>query len=255
MLAIVRRTAAGAAILLIMPLIVWLSGWAWEPGHDTGWLKLLYAITETVTQPWGIITHGVLCAWFLWCLRFRLRPAIVLFAILACAILAGQGVKSWMKGWVQEPRPFVVWLEKTHHIPVDTFYTLKRKARGELVKEQLAQEQTTPAFLRKHWQKETGFAFPSGHTMFAASWAMLAVGLLWPRRRTLTIAIVLVWAISVMGSRLLLGMHWPRDLVVATLLSWLLVTCATWLAQRLCGPLTPPPQEDKEIAQREEEGV
>jgi membrane-associated phospholipid phosphatase len=29
---------------------------------------------------------------------------------------------------------------------------------------------------------ETGFAFPSGHTMFAASWALLAIGLLWPRR-------------------------------------------------------------------------
>ena len=26
-----------------------------------------------------------------------------------------------------------------------------------------------------------------------------------------------------MGSRLLLGMHWPRDLVVATLISWALV--------------------------------
>ncbi len=43
-----------------------------------------------------------------------------------------------------------------------------------------------------------------------------------------------------MGSRLLLGMHWPRDLVVATLISWALVAVATWLAQRICGPLTPP---------------
>jgi phosphatidylglycerophosphatase B len=68
-----------------------------------------------------------------------------------------------------------------------------------------------------------------------------------------TIAILLVWATGVMGSRLLLGMHWPRDLVVATLISWLLVTFATWLAQRLCGPLTPPPEENKEIAQREQE--
>ncbi len=55
--------------------------------------------------------------------------------------------------------------------------------------------------------------------MFAASWALLAVGLLWPRRRTFTIAFLLVWATGVMGSRLLLGMHWPRDLVVATLIS------------------------------------
>ena len=120
-------------------------------------------------------------------------------------------------------------------------------------KEQLAEEKNIPQYLRSHWQKETGFAFPSGHTMFAASWALLAVGLLWPRRRTLTIAILLVWATGVMGSRLLLGMHWPRDLVVATLISWALVAVATWLAQRICGPLTPPAEENREIAQREQE--
>ncbi len=73
--------------------------------------------------------------------------------------------------------------------------------------------------------------------MFAASWALLAVGLLWPRRRTFTIAFLLVWATGVMGSRLLLGMHWPRDLVVATLISRLLVTATGWrseFAGRLC---------------------
>ena len=31
------------------------------------------------------------CGWFLWCLRFRLRAALILFLILAAAILAGQG--------------------------------------------------------------------------------------------------------------------------------------------------------------------
>lgn len=173
MLSIARRTAAGAALLLIMPLAVWVSGWQWQPGHQVWWLKTLFWITETVTKPWGVITHVILCGWFLWCLRFRLRAAIMLFAILGGAIIVGQGVKSWVKERVQEPLPFVVWLEKTHHIPVDEFYTLKRTERGHLVKEQLAGQQNIPVFLRQHWQKETGFAFPSGHTMFAASWALL----------------------------------------------------------------------------------
>ncbi len=53
-------------------------------------LKSLWWVTETVTQP-GIITHVVLCGWFLWCLRFRLRAALILFLILAAAISAGQG--------------------------------------------------------------------------------------------------------------------------------------------------------------------
>ena len=115
------------------------------------------------------------------------------------------------------------------------------------MKEQLAEEKNIPQYLRSHWQKETGFAFPSGHTMFAASWALLAVGLLWPRRRTLTIAILLVWATGVMGSRLLLGMHWPRDLVVATLISW------AFGRKQDEHELTPPAEENREIAQREQE--
>jgi phosphatidylglycerophosphatase B len=171
----------------------------------------------------------------------------MLFLILATAILVGQGMKSWIKGRVQEPRPFVIWLEQTQQVPVKQFYTLKRKERAKLVHEQLAQEQKIPEFLRKHWQKETGFAFPSGHTMFAASWALLGVGLLWPRRRWVTIALLLTWATAVMGSRLALGMHWPQDLIVATLISWLLVTLATWLAQRFCGPLSPPGEEAQDI--------
>lgn len=90
--------------------------------------------------------------------------------------------------------------------------------------------------------------------MFAASWALLGVGLLWPRRRTLTIAILLVWATGVMGDRMLLGMHWPRDLVVATLISWVLVTLATACTTFLWTP-TPPPEEKEEIAERESGGT
>ncbi len=114
-------------------------------------------------QTLGVITHVILCGWFLWCLRFRLRAAIMLFAILGGAIIVGQGVKSWVKERVQEPRPFVVWLEKTHHIPVDEFYTLKRTERGHLVKEQLAGQQNIPVFLRQHWQKRRALRFPPTH--------------------------------------------------------------------------------------------
>jgi phosphatidylglycerophosphatase B len=55
-----------------------------------------------------------------------------------------------------------------------------------------------------------------------------------------------------MGSRLLLGMHWPRDLAVATFISWVFVVVATWLAQRFCGPLSLPPEEKQEVAEREQ---
>ena len=89
--------------------------------------------------------------------------------------------------------------------------------------------------------------------MFAASWALLGVGLLWPRRRTLTIAILLVWATGVMGSRMLLGMHWPRDLVVATLIVG--TGDAGDRLHNVLWTLTPPPEEKEEIAERESGGT
>ncbi|WCG84750.1 phosphatidylglycerophosphatase B [Pectobacterium sp. A5351] len=248
---IAKRTTIGAALLLIMPMTIWMSGWQWQPEYDGLWLRVLFWITETVTSPWGILTSIVLSIWFLWCLRFRLKPALGLLVIMAITVLIGQGIKSVIKEWVQESRPYVVWLEKNHQVDDSYFYSLPRKERSELVKMQLEDQAQIPQWLRSHWQFETGFAFPSGHTMFAATWALLGVGLLWARRHYKTVAILMLWASSVMGSRLVLGMHWPQDLVVATLISWLLVVAASWLAQRWCGPLSLQYEEIKEQAEED----
>ena len=42
MLLIAKRTAIGAALLLVMPVIVWLSGWQWQPGQAPAMLKMWY---------------------------------------------------------------------------------------------------------------------------------------------------------------------------------------------------------------------
>ncbi|MBN3263750.1 phosphatidylglycerophosphatase B [Pectobacterium brasiliense] len=248
---IAKRTTIGAALLLIIPMIIWMSGWQWQPEYDGLWLRVLFWITETVTSPWGILTSIVLSIWFLWCLRFRLKPALGLLVIMAITVLIGQGIKSVIKEWVQESRPYVVWLEKNHQVDDSYFYSLPRNERSEVVKTQLQDQTQIPQWLRNHWQFETGFAFPSGHTMFAATWALLGVGLLWARRHYKTVVILMLWASGVMGSRLVLGMHWPQDLVVATLISWLLVVVASWLAQRWCGPLSLQYEEIKEQAEED----
>ncbi|MDN0086547.1 phosphatidylglycerophosphatase B [Yersinia nurmii] len=252
MLNIAKRIIIGNVLLLLMPVAVWISGWHWQPGASGFWLKGLFALTETVTAPWGIVTSIILSGWFLWCLRFRLKPAAGLLMILTLVIVVGQGVKSLIKEQVQEPRPFVVWLENQNHLTSEEFYQLPRKERSAMVKEQLQNQTLVPKWLVKHWRFETGFAFPSGHTVFAATWALLGVGLLWPRRHYKTVGLLMVWAMGVMGSRLVLGMHWPQDLIVATFISGLLVALATMGVQRWIGPLTIPPQEQKEIEQREQ---
>ncbi|MFU2317002.1 phosphatidylglycerophosphatase B [Rahnella sp. PCH160] len=251
MLDIARRTAFGAVLLLLMPAAVWLSGWLWTPGENSAVLRALFWVTETVSKPWGILTTMLLCAWFLWCLRFRLKPAIGLLLILSVTLLAGQFVKDYIKGEVREPRPYVAWLGTSHEMDVSAFYAQKSKLRAEQVKTLLGDNVQIPHWLNKSWQNDTGYAFPSGHTMFAASWALLGIGLLWRRKHYKTVTFLMVWAVTVMGSRLMLGMHWPRDLMASVGISWILVTLACWLTERYIGPLTPPPAENQEIAQRE----
>jgi len=138
-----------------------------------------------------------------------------------------------MGAQVREPRPFVVWLEEKHAISTEHFYSMNSLQRQALVEQQLQEDKTVPNWLRQHWQFETGFAFPSGHTMFAACWALLGVGLLWPRRRLFSVGMLCLWAMVVMASRLLLGMHWSVDLMMSVGISALLAIIATWLFQKL----------------------
>ncbi|WP_413738782.1 phosphatidylglycerophosphatase B [Sodalis sp. RH21] len=250
MFEIAKRTGLGAMVLMIIPLLVWVSGWQWHPQNEADWWQGMFWMTQTVTSPWGALTSALLLSWFLWCLRFRLKPAVGLACILGATLFIGQGLKSVIKDRVQEPRPYVLWLEHAYDIDDRAFYSLPRKQRAQLVKQELQDQANIPPWLRKHWQHETGFAFPSGHTVFAASWALLALGLLWPRRHFASVAIIMAWAMVVMGSRMILGMHWPRDLIVGTILSWLIITLACWLVQRWIGPLTPKPDEARDIKSR-----
>jgi phosphatidylglycerophosphatase B len=135
------------------------------------------------------------------------------------------------------------------------FYAMKGKERANEVKTLLGDDAALPHWLKKSWQSDTGYAFPSGHTMFAATWALLALAILWPRRHYKTVILMMSWAVIVMGSRLMLGMHWPRDLMASVGISAILVMLACWLTERFVGTLTPPPAEQQEIAQREADGI
>lgn len=238
MLPMIKRTLGGGVLLLLLPLAVGFSGWQWQPGGNEKVLKVLYWVTETVSIPWGILTSLLLGGWFLWCLRFPPKASIGIFMLLMMSMLSGQGIKSVMKEWKQEPRPFVMWLEANYHIDEKSFYSLPRKARSMLVKEQLQGQQDVPVWLMNHWQSETGFAFPSGHTLFASTWALLGVVMLWPRRRYKTVVLLMLWAGGVMASRLLLGMHWPKDLMMSVVISGLLVAIVSCLALRWFGPFS-----------------
>lgn len=99
-----------------------------------------------------------------------------------------------------------------------------------------------------HWglhrpRPEAGFVavasngFPSGHTSHAASAALVAVLLLWPRLarrgRALLVAGAVALAVFVGGTRVLLVVHWPTDVLGGWLLALAVVPLtARAVAQR-----------------------
>jgi undecaprenyl-diphosphatase len=71
------------------------------------------------------------------------------------------------------------------------------------------------------WHTATywGSSFPSGHTLVTAAFAtaaVLCVDRIRPAARVFTLPAALAWIILVACSRLVLGVHWPTDVLAAT---------------------------------------
>lgn len=54
MLSIAKRTTVGAALLLVMPLAAWISGWHWQPEEESRWLKVLLGDRNGDATPRGL---------------------------------------------------------------------------------------------------------------------------------------------------------------------------------------------------------
>jgi undecaprenyl-diphosphatase len=73
-----------------------------------------------------------------------------------------------------------------------------------------------PALWETEWY--WGSSFPSGHTLVVAAFAIaaaLCVSRIRPAARTLALSIAILWIALVALSRLVLGVHWPTDVLAA----------------------------------------
>ena len=73
-----------------------------------------------------------------------------------------------------------------------------------------------PALWDTQWY--WGSSFPSGHTLVVAAFAAactLILGRLWPVTRKFALAVALLWIVLVAFSRMILGVHWPTDVLTA----------------------------------------
>lgn len=218
-----RKSLLILIILLITPLIFLTINWRWQPELLNNYSYYFYWLTETAGSPWSIITCIFFSLIMVLCLKIRSKNLLIkLILILAVAIVAGQIIKSGIKNLMAEPRPYVLWMADKYQINDKYFYSLPRMERQALLQVYLQSSSEVPNWLYQHWQKETGYSFPSGHTLLAVTWAFIAFFLLSFRRFYLIIGLIIAWAILVQVSRFTLGMHHPIDVICSTFIGWLI---------------------------------
>ncbi|WP_033136740.1 phosphatase PAP2 family protein [Aeromonas finlandensis] len=228
-----RSQVLGFSALLILPLLL-LATLPWQPfltgSLHSGWLWWSYALTRMVDIP-GI---GVSAALLLLLTRHKLaldRPALLALAGALGVVLASDWVmKSLIKHLTEEPRPYLLWLESQSLIPaIKSFYASTVDVRSEQV-HAASQLLALPEWLGHHWQKEVNYAFPSGHSIAAISLAQF-FGLIWLARAPTGVWLLPLCAWGVGLSRMVMGMHWPVDVLASALLGTItsLIAARWWL--------------------------
>ncbi|MEG9482414.1 phosphatase PAP2 family protein [Mannheimia sp. HC-2023] len=205
--------------MLLIPVVTWLANWQWSLAiqyPEYGFDYFLFLITETGSVPYAIATCVIFTLLLAWVVRKRYSLFFVI-AVCIASMVATQGLKTAMKSTFQEPRPFVSALFEDKSVD---FYKLTREQRGLAVTEKIGPQQN---FVTAHQAKEVGYSFPSGHTIFAVSWLLLVVGFCLNMRGQAVVfahIFAIIWAALMLISRLRLGMHYPIDLFISSLLAF-----------------------------------
>ncbi|UDN37790.1 phosphatidylglycerophosphatase B [Proteus sp. NMG38-2] len=229
---ITRLISLGSILLLIIPSVVLMLGWQWQPtDHPLGGISTLW-IADSAAKPWGTISIIVFLALLFMVLKLKRNNFIQLAVIIVATLVVGQLVKVAVKNTVKEPRPYVVWVSDNLHITPEAFYQVPRSAREQLLQNGLANSPMIPEWQLKHWKAETGYAFPSGHSLFAATLGLFVFVLFMLRGHYFLATLGLLWGIDVTVGRIVLGMHWASDVIVGILISTMLVWCAFKVIER-----------------------
>lgn len=210
-------------VLLIL-FAVQISGWQWSPEKVDSSLSLLsYWVSQSMPVI-GIIFIALTVYLLRLRLRLNFRQNVLLLMCIAAVLLSGAGVKRVFKDSWQEPRPYVVWLQKqpelAANLPVKGFYELSDKSA--FVSGLNLSGTSVPEWQQSYWAKNTGYSFPSGHSLFALQLMLMMLTLLWREKAHMLIVLAVCWTTVVLGSRLVLGMHWPVDLLASGVLAFVL---------------------------------
>ncbi|WP_233053803.1 phosphatase PAP2 family protein [Motilimonas cestriensis] len=222
-------------ILLATPSVLLLEHQALFPWLDltSGFAGATYLLTSTGTAPYAVITVVIFLAVSYFCIPkpdwLRMTAAVVL------SLLSSFTLNHQLKSYFAEARPNITFLASQMGSPVDlySFYNQHASQRSALVAQALEQYQhpdnrsqltTQPPLqisptIQQHWINEVGYAFPSGHTIFATTLVLTASYYLLLSGALGLNIILLCWGAAMGLSRMLLGMHWSQDVLASTCLA------------------------------------
>ncbi|WP_170066822.1 phosphatase PAP2 family protein [Vibrio gangliei] len=207
----------------------------------------LFALTSTGTAPYAVISVLVFYAisyWFMPKIQWQ-RMLLAVTLSLTISFTLNHALKSYF----EEPRPNATWLSQQTNSPLDleTFYQQNTEQRRDIIQSALEQYRdaqdptqlhTKPGLvvsipLQKHWIHEVGYAFPSGHTIFAITLVLTASYYLLLSGATGLNIVVFLWGLSMGISRMILGMHWPQDVLASTCIAVLISSLSVVVVNRV----------------------
>ncbi|TKF31031.1 phosphatase PAP2 family protein [Enterovibrio norvegicus] len=156
-----------------------------------------------------LFTTALLCA-IPFFLKWPRQRVLVCLSCFAFVLGASFVTKTVLKSVTQEARPYTYVLQDLGAVDsADGFYSLSSAQRVKAIDtvKGLVSEWRLP-----HWEGETNYSFPSGHTIFAACAAIFWGAILLSEGHRLLAVMLAMWAGLVGMSRLWLGMHWSVDL-------------------------------------------
>ncbi|KMV30852.1 phospholipid phosphatase [Photobacterium swingsii] len=206
------------ALLLVALLALFPSPSLVAPASDsTGFIFTL--LSNSAGNPWFIIAVALLCLLPLIYKKDK-KACLILWAQFALILVLSFAAKSFMKHITEVPRPYtheLAALELVDSAPA--FYQLTSEQKEDVIEE--AKDNVSEWRIR-HWEGETNYSLPSGHTIFVAVCIVFWGGFLLRNKGYIPVALLLSWGLGVAISRIWLGMHWPSDLMASTFCAALL---------------------------------
>lgn len=208
---------AGLALLVTFILVTAVVSFVVSPINLTGKVSdnagmFFTLLTDSAGSRGFLLTLGLLLAVMVKLTGVN-RQLLAQLLQLGVILVIGFAAKTGLKQMTESPRPYTEVLAHELLIPQpEHFYNLTTVQQTQVLKK--VAEKVSPWRIQ-HWQGETDYSFPSGHTVFVAICLVFFGNIFLQRKQYALSTVLLVWALSVAYSRLWLGMHRPVDLIGA----------------------------------------